>query len=675
MCVAAAVSSANGRHCELERLSGLSLSRGQLAERTQPVVLTDVVSGWAATARWATAESWIRLYGDVAGYARDHDQLEIRDLELTVGEYLESQFFEGSRDGRPGPSAAFFVNDYEDSRLLDRLRGDYARPEALGDVEAVRVLSLERPGSGVTFHRHEEAWQAQVAGEKEWFLLPPSVEAVPLTSPCAFVDHGAPPLAERCRVAAGEVLYVPARWWHATCAAVAPREISAAIGGVGTMRGWPPALRAARAGDIASLGGADRAALAAPLGRGEGIFPGGERPLFLASAFGHLGAVELLLSGPAGDVDAPRRDGRTAMHEAARRGDLAVVERLHGAGASLALADASGSTALHHAVAERGDPAVADFLLRHGASASARRIDGRTPLHIACRGHRDPVALLRLLMQGQASPASRDSGGATALMHCAAAGHARGVGLLLRLGGAEAATVADDDGQDALGHALAGRGDLGVVERLVKSGARLHDGRVLAAARLGEPALLRMLVGMSRAAPGALLEAAQAGHGACVEMLLRDFGAAHERSADGATPLHLAALAGHLGAARALLAGGADPRAADQDGMSPMHHAALSKGRAQPARQREVMEALAERAPELWEAPGGRGLTPLHLAAAAGDEELARWLVLGKAVADPLRADDTGLTAAAVAEQEGQGVVAELLRSWEEEREGPGVEL
>jgi len=646
--------------CELRRLDGLTVDASELIAYGRPTVLTGLLDSWPALLAWQTIDRFDALHGNASGFARDHDQLELRDVDVTVADYLS-----GSGLVNISSSAAFFVNDYHDSDLLDRIQSDYSTPAPLQNIGAVRVVSLERPRAGVAFHHHGEAWQATILGQKSWFLLAPSVKHVPLNYPCDFEDIEPPPLAERCTIRAGEVMYVPARWWHATCSL--PPEPSLSVGATGSLAGWPPALLAARRGDVEGVLAAMSVADAQELRVRPDIFVGGERPLYIAAAFGHAATVAALLARSDVNPDASRLDGRTALHEAARRGSLQLVKLLHLAGADPTLADRSGSTALHHTCGERGFPSIAEYLMKHGSSANLPRRDGRTALHIACHGHRNPVRLLRVLLDNGAAPSPRDKDSCTPLMCCAAAGHAQGVGLLLRFGGAAAAREAlDSNAHDALDHAVAGRGDAGVISRLLSAGLKA-EGKLRAAVRLGELAPLRLLVNAGASTSGAMVEAARTGHVKVIGALLNDFGAVlDEREPDGgATSLHLAALGGHLSVVRALLLSGLNVTERDDDGLSAMHYATLAQGAVSPSRQRLVMEALAEAGgQDVWQLVDQRKATPLHFAAASGDIELVRWLVWDRAVADPHVLDARGATPADVAEESKHTEVSALLRSW-----------
>ncbi|XP_058893294.1 jmjC domain-containing protein 8 isoform X5 [Kogia breviceps] len=78
-------------------------------------------------------------------------------------------------------------------------------------------------GSGVPFHWHGPGFSEVIYGRKRWFLYPPAKtpEFHPNKTTLAWLRDTYPALALsarplECTIHAGEVLYFPDRWWHAT---------------------------------------------------------------------------------------------------------------------------------------------------------------------------------------------------------------------------------------------------------------------------------------------------------------------------------------------------------------------------------------------------------------------------------------------------------------------------
>ncbi|GBF87725.1 hypothetical protein Rsub_00436 [Raphidocelis subcapitata] len=197
-------------------------------------------------------------------------------------------------------------------------------------------------------------------------------------------------------------------------------------------------------------------------------------------------------------------------------------------------------------------------------------------------------------------------------------------------------------------------GHLEAAKALLEKGADVNriapDGTALMeAAAAGREDIARLLLD-SKADPCIGVDgdlpahrAARFGHAAVLRLLDAQQGAAagtlRAPNAEGRTPLMVACCMrdGGAEAAELLLARGADPCGADAAGNTCLHIAALA-GNAELARL--LLAAPGVRA--LASAPNARGRTPLHLAAAFGGEAAARELIA--AGADARAADADGAT-------------------------------
>jgi len=172
-------------------------------------------------------------------------------------------------------------------------------------------------------------------------------------------------------------------------------------------------LRAARAGDTAAVKHAIR--LGAQVNTARVIVEGNkqsETALHLASNFGHLETVQVLLAAGA-DLTIPGDDGHTALMDAAFEGHLDVVRALVRAGARITETCVYGETALHEA-AQGGQDAVVDYLIEMGHELDPRdtRDLGATPLMLAARGGH--VSTIRRLVEAGADSNIRTDDGKTA---------------------------------------------------------------------------------------------------------------------------------------------------------------------------------------------------------------------------------------------------------------------
>jgi uncharacterized protein len=137
------------------------------------------------------------------------------------------------------------------------------------------------------------------------------------------------------------------------------------------------------------------------------------------------------------------------------------------------------------------------------------------------------------------------------------------------------------------------------------------------------------------------------------ELLKKDPESAKRWSADGFTPLHLAAFFGHPEIARILIRQSADVSATSKNPMkvTPLHSAAA-------AHNREIVRLLLENdAPADVRQEGG--WTPLHEAAQNGDLEMVRDLLQHRA--DPQARSDDGKTPADMAAAKGHAEIVKLL--------------
>ena len=129
-------------------------------------------------------------------------------VRACVGRYMFAQDpLKGLREDYGAPN--FFA---------DRSRYGYSREE-----RAETALFYVGPaGSGVNFHQHTNAWNALFYGRKRWFLFPPALTAysfLPMRDWLAEHKNASLTTASRplrCTQHAGDVLFVPEMWGHAT---------------------------------------------------------------------------------------------------------------------------------------------------------------------------------------------------------------------------------------------------------------------------------------------------------------------------------------------------------------------------------------------------------------------------------------------------------------------------
>ena len=150
-------------------------------------------------------------------------------------------------------------------------------------------------------------------------------------------------------------------------------------------------------------------------------------------------ALQALLKKKA-DVNAPQRDGATALHWAVYHDDAEAADLLLRAGAKPNVANRAGMTPLAMA-AYYGTPPLIDRLLKAGADAKALGPNGETMLMYAARNGR-PEAVKLFVEAGADVNAKERLRGTTALMWAVEQRHSEAVGVLLTAGADYAAKSA-----------------------------------------------------------------------------------------------------------------------------------------------------------------------------------------------------------------------------------------
>jgi uncharacterized protein len=150
-----------------------------------------------------------------------------------------------------------------------------------------------------------------------------------------------------------------------------------------------------------------------------------------AAMRGDVAAVRALLAKKV-NVNAPQKDGSTALHWAVHRSNPELVNLLVRAGANVKAATREGVTPLWLA-SQNGDPATLGALLEAGADPNEKLPLGRTPLMIASRTG-NVAAMTLLLDKGADANAKETLRGTTPLMWAADEAHAPAVKLLVERG-------------------------------------------------------------------------------------------------------------------------------------------------------------------------------------------------------------------------------------------------
>ncbi|PKS10137.1 hypothetical protein jhhlp_001887 [Lomentospora prolificans] len=316
------------------------------------------------------------------------------------------------------------------------------------------------------------------------------------------------------------------------------------------------------------------------------------------------------------------------LHHACRCGSEPIVRLLLDKGVEVSTLNQHGETAFQRAI-RSGSEAVVTLLIRRGVSLESRNEIDMTPLAYAAELKNETIA--RLLLDEGAEIEARDSFGRTPLCYASYSGSEAIVKLLLNKGAdIESRTC---DGQTPLAYAISGR-SIAVTRLLVANGANLNT--------------------RDKYNETPLTKAVSENHSTLVKVLL-DNGAYYDDFASThVVPLIIAAENNSRDAADILLQAGADIEARGEDGQTALCKAA-SKGHA------AMIKILLSNGANIEAVDSQHGRTPLLLATLNGYGEEASILLEGGANMDV--SDNKGCTPLIYASREGCLAVVKALLS------------
>ncbi|XP_052781456.1 uncharacterized protein LOC128218004 isoform X2 [Mya arenaria] len=215
--------------CNIDRVNAVDLTL-DIFESTyrhrKPVIVTfpNGAEDWINPGKW-TVESLKTEYGDrwvLSGNAREIVRRGGSGyVETTFEEYLNDLLNESDQIGEP-----FYVFDrdfYNNSYLPDSLKPPpyFKIQDGVDDS----IFFLGSSGSGVSFHKHADAWNGVIFGRKKWFLYTvdktPPGGVYPGFTQREWFDKLYPQLQDKdkpleCVQEAGEILYLPESVYHGT---------------------------------------------------------------------------------------------------------------------------------------------------------------------------------------------------------------------------------------------------------------------------------------------------------------------------------------------------------------------------------------------------------------------------------------------------------------------------
>ncbi|XP_022287534.2 uncharacterized protein LOC111100176 isoform X2 [Crassostrea virginica] len=192
----------------------------------KPVIVSfpQGASGWTDPRKWALP-SLKKEYGQ--WYVLSGNSLEIvrkggnGDVQSSFTEFVDSLMQDRDEIGEP-----FYIFDrmfYNDSSLPRTLKP----PKYFEIKDGVddSIFFLGASSSGVSFHKHADAWNGVIYGQKRWFLYPkthtPPGGVYPGFTQMEWYNKIYPSLSEadspmECVQEAGEILYLPEGTYHGT---------------------------------------------------------------------------------------------------------------------------------------------------------------------------------------------------------------------------------------------------------------------------------------------------------------------------------------------------------------------------------------------------------------------------------------------------------------------------
>ena len=276
----------------------------------------------------------------------------------------------------------------------------------------------------------------------------------------------------------------------------------------------------------------------------------GWNSLHFASQSGNTDIIELLLLTHGPDIDSTTAEGLTPLMIAVDNGKHQAVTLLIEKGASPSLESNNGWNSLHFASESGNTDMIELLLLTHGLDIDSTTADGWTPLMKAA-GHGKHQAVTLLIEKG-ASPSLENNNGCNSLHFASLSGNTDIIELLLLTHGPDIDSTTADGFTPLM--IAAGHGKLQAVTLLIEKGA--------------SPSLA------DKYGWNSLHFASKSGNTDIIELLLLTHGPdIDSTTADGSTPLMIAALCGKLQVVTFLIGKGSSPSLESNSGWNSLHWA------------------------------------------------------------------------------------------------------
>ncbi|XP_057171140.1 jmjC domain-containing protein 8 isoform X2 [Ursus arctos] len=167
-------------------------------------------------------ERLLASFGDSVVRLSTANTYSYRKVDLPFQEYVE-HLLHPQDPTSLGNNTLYFFGDNNFSEWASLFQHYSPPPFSLLGTTTAYSFGIAGAGSGVPFHWHGPGFSEVIYGRKRWFLYPPekTPEFHPNKTTLTWLQDTYPTLAPsvrplECTVQAGEVLYFPDRWWHAT---------------------------------------------------------------------------------------------------------------------------------------------------------------------------------------------------------------------------------------------------------------------------------------------------------------------------------------------------------------------------------------------------------------------------------------------------------------------------
>ncbi|XP_027796466.2 jmjC domain-containing protein 8 [Marmota flaviventris] len=218
----AAAAVAEEERCTVERRADLTYAEFmQQYAFLRPVILQGLTDNSRFRAL-CSRERLLASFGDNVVRLSTANTYSYRKVDLPFQEYVE-QLLHPQDPASLGNDTLYFFGDNNFTEWASLFRHYSPPPFRLLGTTPAYSFGIAGAGSGVPFHWHGPGFSEVIYGRKRWFLYPPekAPEFHPNKTTLAWLQDTYPALtsSERpleCTIRAGEVLYFPDRWWHAT---------------------------------------------------------------------------------------------------------------------------------------------------------------------------------------------------------------------------------------------------------------------------------------------------------------------------------------------------------------------------------------------------------------------------------------------------------------------------